>query len=146
MTHQARLQRALPRYLVAACGALVLLGGCAPLTKKGPPPEEVPVDIPFDSAGCPQTPDAIDTDKGKLIVWQSVDAVTGDKIGERYEIFFDPFVGRPQRSDRNGKLKSLPFERNVPPTVGPGKVEYKYTIVGDRCKDKPLDPRLWLRR
>ena len=25
-------------------------------------------------------------------------------------------------------------------------LEYKYTIVGDRCKDKPLDPRLWLRR
>ena len=146
MKHQDNRARHLMPGLTAACAATLLLGGCAPLTQSGPDTQNIPVNIPFDSAGCPGAPAAIEADKGKRVVWQSVDAVTGDKINERYEIFFDPFVGRPQRSDRNGRLKSLPFDNNVPPTVGLGKVEYKYTIVGDRCKDKPLDPRLWLRR
>ena len=64
MKHQDNQALHLMPGLAAACAATLLLGGCAPLTQSGPDTQNIPVDIPFDSAGCPLAPAAIEADKG----------------------------------------------------------------------------------
>lgn len=146
MKHQASPTAKLSPSIVTAFAAMCFLSACATNTNTTADAANVEIDIPFDANGCPRMPADIDADKSMRIVWQSVDATTKADINEEYQIFFDPFVGKPQKSDANGRLRSLPFNNEVPPTLGASRVEYKYTIVGARFEDKPLDPRLWLRR
>ncbi len=107
---------------------------------------DVPVQIEFDAAGCPKSakPEALGVDKAKRIVWQSVNAA-GNPINVEYVIWLDPFRGgNPLKSNANGVRKSPLFNSDAPPTRG-GEIEYKYTIVGTSCEDKPLDPHFRLR-
>ena len=124
------------------CGTVLLVGACASQTKNMLP--DVPVNIGFDDSNCPtavdpNTPVTVDKETNQRIVWQAVDK-QGNPIDERYEIYFDPFKGRPLHANSKGHLRSPRFDSRTP--VG---VEYKYTIVGDRCLDKPLDPRFRIR-
>ena len=102
------------------------------------------VSIEFDSAGCPQlvNPPDFFVHKAKRVIWQSVDAA-GNKFPQTYEIYFDPFKGSPLRSGPSGEVKSSRFDPNAPATAR--GIEYKYSIVGEKCKNKPLDPRFRVR-
>jgi hypothetical protein len=96
-----------------------------------------PVEVrPNADVSCPGNPDksAICADRGRQIVWQSVDAAY-EPMSRGYEIFFDPFVGPSLDAGPTGQARA---------TIRPGvpAVEYKYTVVGDDCPDKPLDPRI----
>lgn len=111
------------------------------------------IDITFDSNGCPT---AVDPDgennplyikNSKRVIWQSVDDTPAENpIKEGYEVYFDPFTGQPHKSNGNGRVTAL-FDPKAPstPEAGPG-IEYKYSIVGDRCLGKPYDPRFKVRR
>ncbi|MEJ2603860.1 MAG: hypothetical protein P8172_11290 [Gammaproteobacteria bacterium] len=97
-----------------------------------------PVEVrPNADVSCPRNPDksAICADRGRQIVWQSVNAAD-EPMSLGYEIFFDPFVGRPLDAGPTSGLVRATIRRDVP------AVEYKYTVVGDNCPDKPLDPRI----
>lgn len=121
--------------------ALVLLGACAPLEKEAALPD-IPVRITFDQSHCPigVDPDnpSVNKAKNQRLVWQAVDGV-GNPIGEQFTIYFDPFRGKTLQSDKKGYEKSPPFDRDTPVNV-----QYKYTVVGERCPDKPFDPRFFL--
>jgi hypothetical protein len=134
---------------LTACGVAILVGACASNSKAQEPDSigDIPVSIQFDASGCPKkvTPEIFDVDQGKRIVWQAVDK-DGRNMDIRYEIYFDPFKGQPLKSDPKGRKKSPPFDRNAPATPPPKGIEYKYSIVGEECKDEPLDPRFRLRR
>lgn len=99
-----------------------------------------PVDVvPNEDVSCPGNPDksAVCTARGRQIVWQSVDEA-GEPASRDYEIFFDPFVGPSIDSNPMGEARAT-VRQGVP------TVEYKYTVVGDACTDKPLDPRIIIR-
>lgn len=102
------------------------------------------VKITFDAKGCPISvdPDTFDVSKSKKIAWQGYDA-SGKAVSVDYTIYFDPFVGSPHKSKNDGQLKSPPFYQTAPATAA--GIEYKYSIVGEKCKDKPLDPHFRLR-
>jgi hypothetical protein len=121
--------------------ALILVGACAPLEKKGTRPD-IPVNITFDQSHCPigVDPDnpSVDKASNQRLAWQSVDGV-GNPIDEGFDIYFDPFKGRPLSADSKGHKQSPPFD-----PFTPAKVQYKYTVVGERCPQKPLDPRFFL--
>lgn len=127
----------------ASCmlAALVLLGACAPLEEKGGLPD-IPVNITFDESHCPQKVDpenpTVNKASNQRLVWQAVDGA-GNPIGEKFTIYFDPFRGKTLESGREGYERSPHFDRDTPVNV-----EYKYTIVGERCLAKPLDPRFFL--
>lgn len=101
---------------------------------------DVSINIRFVN-GCPQDVDKggndnpFDVDRRSRVIWQAVDS---DGSTPEYAIYFDPFKGGPLES-RQGVIRSRPFDSCSP------AAEYKYTIVGARCKDKPLDPRFRLR-
>jgi hypothetical protein len=134
------------RGLTAFCTA-ILVGACAHHSKVEDPysKDDVPVSIEFTAMGCPKkaTPENFDVDQGKRIVWQAVDTA-GKPMDTRYEIYFDPFKGQPLKSDVRGRRRSPPFDRGTPGT--PEGIEYKYSIVGEACKNAPLDPRFKFRR
>ena len=121
--------------------ALMLLGACAPLEKKGNQPD-IPVNITFDGSHCPKKVDpenpTVNKADNQRLVWQAVDGA-GIPIGEKFTIYFDPFRGKTLESGREGYEKSPHFDRDTPVNV-----EYKYTIVGERCPAEPLDPRFFL--
>ena len=127
----------------AACllAALVLLGACAPLEEKGGLPD-IPVNITFNESHCPEKVDpenpTVNKASNQRLVWQAVDGV-GKPIAEGFAIYFDPFKGRPLTANNKGYLRSPRFDSDTP-----AKVQYKYTVRGERCPDKPLDPRFFL--
>jgi len=118
-----------------------LLGACAARVGKSSLPD-IPVKITFDKAHCPigVDPDnpSVDKSTNQRLAWQAVDGV-GNPIHERFKIYFDPFKGRPLHASTKGYQRSPRFDGNTP-----AKVQYKYTVVGDRCLDKPHDPRFFL--
>jgi hypothetical protein len=134
---------------VALSGALILMTTSAASSSAQESAScsanSVCVSVTFSGAGCPESVSPADflVENTKLVVWQSVNA-DGQPTKERYEIFFDPFKGQPHKSNGNGQLKSTPFDSNAPATAS--GIEYKYTIVGDRCPSAPLDPGFRLRR
>jgi len=134
---------------IALCGAAILMSACATNYNAEPPNAvtDVEVDIQFDSKGCPKSVSKDDflIDNAKRVVWQSVDR-EGKKIDVIYEIYFDPFKGHPLKSNPQGRRKSPPFDGDAPATNDETGITYKYSIVGQRCKDAPYDPRFRLRR
>jgi hypothetical protein len=146
--------------VMALFGTVALLGACAPnststqvATKCTNSPANVCIDIAFDSQGCPKSANPngdnqpFYVENSKRVIWQSVDNTpAANPIKAGYEIFFDPFKGQPHKSNGIGRVSAV-FDPKAPstPAAGPG-IEYKYSIVGDSCKDKPHDPRFLVRR
>jgi hypothetical protein len=95
---------------------------------------EMEIGITFNDAGCPIPPvaEAIAT-RGQTITWQAYDQ-QGAKSREAFKLYFDPIQGATMRGNR-GKV-SRPIDDDAP------KVEYKYTVVGERCEESPLDPNI----
>jgi hypothetical protein len=150
---------------MALLGALVLMSGCASHSSAqestqldipkpcDPKADEVCVNITFYN-GCPKVVDKNpDITQSKHIIWQSV--VNYDPrqpIAEDYEIYFDPFGAGPKidSKGKKGWARSPVINKKSPagpkdPAKGEA-IEYKYTIVGDNCLDKPYDPRFTVRR
>jgi len=121
--------------------ALMLLGACAPLEEKGNRPD-IPVKITFNELHCPKKVDpenpTVNKADNQRLVWQAVNGA-GAPIDEKFTIYFDPFRGKTLESDKKGSETSPHFDSDTPVNV-----EYKYTIVGERCPDEPLDPRFFL--
>jgi hypothetical protein len=92
------------------------------------------IGITFDAAGCPIPPvaDATAT-RGQTIVWQAYDQ-QGAKSREAFKLYFDPIQGATMRGNQ-GRV-SRPIDDDAP------KVDYKYTVVGERCEGSPLDPNI----
>lgn len=103
------------------------------------------VTVNFDNDGCPTsvTPpvqpqctlpaDGLCVNPGKAVRWVS------NPAGTAFEVYFDPFVGRPYAS-------RPPDEKTSPVVVRVGSLEgdYKYSVVGVVCTgaDPVLDPPL----
>lgn len=113
------------------------LSGCG--REEGVEAQAVGASISFDEGGCPRAVSlrTIKARRRQRIVWQAVDA-NGEMAQTPFELFFDPIRGNPLRAPAGRLSKSIDFRA---PTV-----EYKYTIVGLRCPDKPLDPSLRIAR
>ena len=110
---------------------LVVLGlGATPLVFG----QDIPVTISFDGGGCPTgvNPDYVQISKanGDKVAWQAQPA------NFDFDIYFDPFQGRPI-SSRGGYVKSPPIDGRTP-----SNVEFKYTVVGANCPGRPYDPRI----
>jgi len=127
-----------PAGLVAA---VALLGACAPIPSP-PGLPDIPVKITFDKSHCPTGVDpdnpSVDKASNQRLAWQGVDGV-GNPIDEGFAIYFDPFKGRPLTANKKGYLRSPRFDPDTP-----AQVQYKYTVRGERCPGKPLDPRFFL--
>ena len=137
----SRLVSQIAGSLVIGSG-MVLLVACAHKPPTGALPD-IPVNIIFDAENCPEGVNpakAIDVSKaaGQRIVWQAVDG-GGEPVDKRYQIYFDPFKGRPLKSNSHGYLRSPKVESGTPVNV-----EYKYSIEGQECKRDALDPRFRL--
>lgn len=122
-------------------GAALLLVACPDKGARITLPD-VPVNIVFDENGCPTTIDpntipTVNKASNQRIAWQAV-SEDGKPLGTNYSIYFDPFKGRPIHTN-DGSERSPRFDADIP--VG---VQYKYTIVADDCKNKPLDPRFFV--
>jgi hypothetical protein len=103
------------------------------------------VTITFDSNGCPTsvTPpsqpsctlpdDGLCVNPGKAVQWVSKPA------GTAFEVYFDPFVGRPYVSHGTDE-KTSPVVVRVGSLAG----DYKYSVLGVVCTgaDPVLDPPL----
>jgi hypothetical protein len=101
----------------------------------GPASAQTEIPIKFDASGCPvddSVPD-VGTRRGKTIIWQAVDE-DSVQTTEAFKIYFDPLQGPTLRAPQ-GKV-SRAIDADAP------KVDYKYTIVGDRCEDDPEDPNI----
>ena len=94
-----------------------------------------PVDIQvfFDGSSCPTgvSNPSPGVNRGRLIKWQAVDAA-GNPARIGFQIYFDPIQGGPLRAPQ-GSIQR-PVNNSVPAAT------YKYTIVGDACPQRPLDP------
>ena len=109
-----------------------------------PPPATITISF---SGDCPDASNAgltITEDVGKRLLFVSSPA------GKAYSITFDPFVGRPYRSDRDGEIKTLPLSASAIPRRpeakrdAPEEFVFKYTIHAPGCD--PVDPRIVVRR
>ena len=92
---------------------------------------EIPVT--FQADGCPvagSVPD-ITTSRGRTLIWQAKDQA-GQNTDVTFKIYFDPIQGATLRA-QNGRV-SRPIDGNAP------LVDYKYTIVSERCEAQPEDP------
>jgi hypothetical protein len=107
--------------------------------------DDAKIFIEFDAIGCPLivNPPDLYINKGKKVQWQAVGA-DGANIPEVYEIFFEPFKGMKLKSGGiHGPGKIISNE--IAGSAAQKGIEFKYTVVGDRCPGKPLDPRFRLR-
>ena len=120
---------------------VMLLSACATDDPKSSR-TDIPVNITFDETHCPTAVDPnnpnVDKASNQRLAWQAVDAA-GESINEGFTIYFDPFKGGPLKANSKGFRKSPKFDPDTPVNV-----EYKYTVVGERCPEKPLDPRFLL--
>lgn len=134
-------------------GTTIILGACVSNTCPNDSDTVTPtfvtdatVNITFDKDGCPlkAKPKDFFVTNSKKVIWQSVDE-DGKDISAHYAIYFDPFRGKTLETEpgSKGQVKSPRFDPDAPKS-GSGVV-YEYTIVGEDCKDKPLDPRFRLR-
>ena len=145
------------RSFVVLIGVLLLLGACSgengennspPASNK--PKNQVDIRILFDSDDCPQSvspnkPVNLYQSKGTYIVWTAVDQ--NDKPKKvAYGVYYNPFKGKSSnRHTNNGTLKSAKVDTKAPAALQKGTL-YKYTILADKCPDKPLDPRIRVQR
>ena len=114
---------------------VMLLSACTTDDPKSSKPD-IPVNITFDETHCPTAVDpnnpTVDKASNQRLAWQAVDAA-GKIINEGFTIYFDPFKGGPLKANNKGFRRSPNFDPYTPVNV-----EYKYTVVGERCPDKPL--------
>ena len=103
------------------------------------------VTINFDGDGCPTSvsppsqplctlpADGLCVNPGKAVQWVS------EPAGTAFEVYFDPFVGRPYGSHGLDE-KTSPVVIRVGSMAG----DYKYSVLGVTCKgpDPVLDPPL----
>jgi hypothetical protein len=148
---------------IALFGAVVLVGAYAPGSIAQEPSAQEPIpqvdpeqcktagnDVCVNIRFVGDCPDSVDHNDfvingSKFVVWQSVElSAAQEPTSSDYTIYFDPFKGgKPLGSKGNkGRVKSQKVESPLT-EVG---IEYKYTIVGDNCPDKPLDPRFRVRK
>ncbi len=83
------------------------------------------------SAGVKLPADLVCVNRGKTVQWES------DPAGTPFEVYFDPFVGRPYRSHgKDEKTSAVVVRRDS--MIG----KYKYSVLGLACSgEKPvLDP------
>jgi len=112
------------RSLFVACAAAAGMSLSAPSLA-----QPVTININFDAGQCPTgVSSEPSVSRGQMITWQSVPE------GIPFEIFFDPIQGQPLRAPR-GNLQR-PVNGGVP------NADYKYTVVGTSCPDRPLDPNI----
>jgi len=152
MDHQRRSQ--FPGFgnkrLVAALGlAAGCLIGSGSLHAQDPDPDtintgsEVEIKVYFEGK-CPRYVDnalaAMDEGSAKRLMWVAYDSATGQqKTDAQYSVYFDPFKGKTDDSNKQGVVKSKKLEDNIP-----ANVLFKYTIVGTAddlpANCEPLDP------
>ena len=86
---------------------------------------------PPTQVGCSLTGGGICVERGRSVQW------VGNPVGTAFEVYFDPFVGRPY-------ISRGPDEKTTPVTVRrdtlPG--DYKYSVFGTVCSgpNPVLDP------
>lgn len=130
----------------------MIASGCASqdTAQQGPHTKEVAfyeVTINFDSNGCPTgvTPPPSQKPLCDLHADGGVCAKRGDKImwvsspaGTQFEVYFDPFVGRPYKSLPPDHNKTSPVKIHKDSKKG----KYEYSVFGKDCKseDSVLDP------
>jgi hypothetical protein len=97
--------------------------------------QPIGLQITFNPAGCPLRVSAseLSVPRGKQINWIAVDEA-GSAIRERFRLYFDPLQGAMLRGG-NGSI-TRPIDSRAP------LADYKYTVVGDRCPEQPLDPMI----
>jgi hypothetical protein len=112
-------------------------------------PADVNVKIKFNGDGCPikAIPDKFEiTGRNKFICWESVDLAGKRKVFS-FELFFDPFNGKPHKSPGGTGRVRAKINKDAPITES--GVDYKYTVSGKDCPDKDAkfyDPRFTVRR
>ncbi len=77
--------------------------------------------------------DVVCARRGQLVRWIAIDA-DNNPIGVKYDIYFDPFVGRTLHSNDQGCAKAI-VDLAAP------KVAYKYSIVKQSSDCPPFDPK-----
>jgi hypothetical protein len=102
----------------------------------------IDVKVPEPSMACEKGPD--DTPclrRGKdYIVWSAV-LEDGSPMKEGFSIYFDPFKGKSMEAPKHqSTIKSNKVDEDAP------EVSYKYTVVGTKCPEHPLDPNIRVRR
>ncbi len=64
---------------------------------------------------------------------------TSKPEGKDFTLYFDPLKGGPKHKSQGGT-----YDRHIDEKI-PVNVEYKYTVVGKECPEKPHDPRIVIR-
>lgn len=77
--------------------------------------------------------DVVCARRGQLVRWVAIDA-DGSPLGIKYDIYFDPFVGRTLHSNDKGCAKAV-VNANAP------RVAYKYSVVRQKEGCPPFDPK-----
>lgn len=102
------------------------------------------VKIFFNADSCPQSVDIGEVEitraNNDRVIWRAYGAGGADRIPESFSIHFDPFRGQPLDDDNaDGEVQSPTVDPKAPPGV------YKYTVLGAKCPDTPLDPNIRVR-
>jgi hypothetical protein len=128
---------------IASLLAAIISAGCAPQqpAPNGPPTHTITINF---EDGCPTdvTPPSRPTCRAgtgfcvkpnEFVRWIS------HPTGNHFEIYFDPFVGRPYKSHgKNATTTPIPIDANSK------EGEYKYSVLGLQCSGggAVLDPPL----
>jgi hypothetical protein len=93
--------------------------------------------VPPTQSSCPLSADGLCVSRGKAVLWVS------DPAGTAFEVYFDPFVGRPYASHGLDE-KTSPVMVRSDSALG----DYKYGVFGVNCKggDPILDPPMRVER
>ena len=105
---------------------------------------DIHIKVKFDGNSCPI---GVDKDNGEVtrasrdkVIWTAYNDNGTSRVQVQYSIYFDPFRGKPLAdSNADGVITSDPVDQNAP------EAEYKYTVLGASCPQKPFDPRLRVR-
>jgi hypothetical protein len=116
------------KWAVSAVPAVLLF--CA-----GSASAQIEIPIRFDAAGCPiaGSVSSVGARRGNTITWQAYDQ-QGAKTTEAFRLYFDPLQGPTLRAPQGQVSRAI--DDAAP------RVDYKYTIVGESCEDRPLDPNI----
>ncbi len=117
---------------------LAVLLATTPLTGQA---DDIGVTITF-VENCPQSVSSDDVTvskgRGDRILWSAIQ--DGQPYSGGYKIYFDPFKSGPPLKSGGGRHKDQILSQKLHDHVP--LASYKYTIVGDECASKPLDPRI----
>ncbi|MFV0277299.1 MAG: hypothetical protein ACK5HY_08960 [Parahaliea sp.] len=137
-------------YLVGC--AVLAVAGCSSTHGVGKPgagtepplaKRYLPVEVVFDEEGCPLSlkPAVVELSR------RSAEGVEWRAVGNEnanFDVYFDPFgVSAASMLREKHVVKSGPVARGAPATRQ--GIEYKYTILGTGCPQKPLAPLIIVR-